>query len=77
MQGISADGNHLIYDIETLPGSGGAPCLNAALEPIALHLASSKRKDAPRGAKTGVLISAVLKDLESHGLGAPAHTALV
>lgn len=60
-----------------LHAASGAPCFNSRLEPIALHQARSGVDDVPRGAKVGVLLSSVLRDLETHGLGPRAQTPLV
>jgi hypothetical protein len=69
--GQSADGCRLYYDLETRPGASGSPCFSSNLEPVALHLgtagAAGADPAAPRGSKVGVLLSAVIRDLDRQG----------
>jgi hypothetical protein len=77
VRSMSPDGRHLFYNVNTRPGSGGAPCFNAQLGAVALHQGRSETVELRRGVNFGVLLSVVLGDLETHGLGAHARTMLV
>ena len=58
--------NSIIYSVRSEPGLSGAPCFNQDLELVALNTC---RSDNPRTASEGVLMSAVMGDLDTHGLG--------
>lgn len=37
MLGVNANGTRVLYNVNTQPGSSGAPCFNAKLELATLH----------------------------------------
>ncbi len=66
--GQSDDGCRVYYDLETRPGSSGSPCFSSNLEPVAFHIGGAGADPAaPRGSKVGVLLSAVIRDLDRQG----------
>ncbi len=68
--GSSTDGTHLYYDLETFPGSSGAPCFTVDYDLVAFHVGRADLDpEAPRNCKVGVLMAAVLRDLHKRGLG--------
>ncbi len=68
--GLSGDGSRVYYDLESRPGSAGSPCFSSNLELAAFHVgATDADPAAPRSAKVGVLLAAVLRDLERQGFG--------
>jgi hypothetical protein len=68
--GFSDDGARVYYDLASEPGSSGSPCFTYDLELVAFHVGRSLADPkAPRKAGVGVLMSAVLRDLEARGFG--------
>ena len=68
---LSPDKARVYYTLNTAPGSSGAPCFNYDFDLIAFHIGLSPYADsaAPEGVGVGVLITAVLRDLNERGLG--------
>lgn len=56
-----SDGLRITYNANTLPGSSGSPCLNSALDPVALHFGAAAEN---RGAR----LDALVRDLKNRGL---------
>jgi hypothetical protein len=56
----------VIYSVRSEPGLSGAPCFNQDLELVALN---TRRSDDARTTSEGVLMSTVMDDLDTHGLG--------
>lgn len=68
--GISQDGGRVYYRLDASPGSSGAPCFTVNLDLVAFHVGTSMVDGrAPRDARVGVLLSAVLGQLDQKGLG--------
>jgi hypothetical protein len=63
------NGKSIRYEIDSEPGSSGSPCFSMDLQLAALHIGrpAGAEKGLPPG--TGVLISAILRDLQTRGMG--------
>lgn len=60
----AADSSRIVYQVETQPGSAGAPCFNINWKPLAIHQGKNSGSTRKRGTDgTGTLISAILKSL--------------
>jgi hypothetical protein len=57
----------LYYDVDTSPGSGGAPVFNNNLELVAIHQRGSS--DRVTESSEGTLLTAILDRLRTHGRG--------
>ena len=68
---LSPDYARVYYTLSTAPGSSGAPCFNYDFDLVAFHIGLSPYADsaAPRGDGVGVMMTAVLRDLNERGLG--------
>lgn len=61
---IDPSGSRVVYNVDTSPGSSGAPCFNLDLDLIALHQGSASDLRANRG----ITMNAVFQSLQQCGL---------
>ena len=73
---IALGEDRVAYTIHSEPGLSGSPCFTQELELVALNTHRSNAPDGPRAGSTGVLVSAVLRDLRAEGFGQLLGTVL-
>lgn len=62
--GVDEPSGRISYNVDTSPGSSGAPCFNSDLDLMALHIGSS----IDLHSNQGVTVNAILRSLQDHGL---------
>lgn len=67
---LNGNGTRVRYDVNTLAGSSGGPCIDAAFNLIAMHHAGVK--SGPRRFNEGIPIGLIVEHLRSAGIALPA-----